>query len=289
MNCGIIDKDNAMALTLMYITNNPLVAKIAQQAGVDRIWVDMEWIGKEDRQAGMNTVKSHHTLEDIAKLRPVVTTSTLMARINPIHEPTKEYCGSREEIEDTIRSGAEVIMLPMFKTVQEVERFIGYVDGRATTQLLLETKEAYELVDKVLDVPGFDEIYIGLNDLHLAFGQKFMFEPLCDGKVDRLARKFRDKGIKFGFGGIARVGFGMLPAEYIIAEHYKLGSSAAILSRGFCNMNLVEDPEDVRDLFIEGVKRIREREVEVSQFSPGQFADNHEVVKRIVSKIINQQ
>lgn len=30
-----------MALTLMYITNNPVTAKIAQEAGVDRIWVDM--------------------------------------------------------------------------------------------------------------------------------------------------------------------------------------------------------------------------------------------------------
>ena len=31
-----------MALKLMYITNNPKVAKIAEEAGVDRIFVDME-------------------------------------------------------------------------------------------------------------------------------------------------------------------------------------------------------------------------------------------------------
>ena len=30
-----------MALTLMYITNSTDIAKIAQDAGVDRIWVDM--------------------------------------------------------------------------------------------------------------------------------------------------------------------------------------------------------------------------------------------------------
>ena len=39
-----------MALTLMYITNNPQVAIIAQEAGVNRVWVDMEYIGKEQRQ-----------------------------------------------------------------------------------------------------------------------------------------------------------------------------------------------------------------------------------------------
>ena len=31
-----------MALKLMYITNNPEIAKIAEEAGVYRIFVDME-------------------------------------------------------------------------------------------------------------------------------------------------------------------------------------------------------------------------------------------------------
>ena len=38
-----------MALKLMYITNKPEVAKIAQNAGVDRIFVDLEIIGKEEK------------------------------------------------------------------------------------------------------------------------------------------------------------------------------------------------------------------------------------------------
>ena len=93
-----------MALTLMYITNNEIIADIAQRAGVDRIWIDMEYIGKEGRQAGMNTVKSHHTIEDIVRIRPIVKTSQLMARVNPLHEATKDYCSSQEEIENTVKS-----------------------------------------------------------------------------------------------------------------------------------------------------------------------------------------
>jgi phosphoribosylformimino-5-aminoimidazole carboxamide ribonucleotide (ProFAR) isomerase len=62
----------------MYITNNPRVAKIAQDAGVDRIWVDLEYKGKEQRQAGMNTVKSNHTVEDVRRLRSVVTRSAYL-------------------------------------------------------------------------------------------------------------------------------------------------------------------------------------------------------------------
>lgn len=275
-----------MALTLMYITNNPLIATIAQKAGVDRVWVDMEYIGKEDRQAGMNTVKSHHTIDDVVRLRKVVDKSQLQVRVNPIHVATKDYCDSKEEINNTIEAGADIIMLPMFKTTHEVEKFIEYVDGRAVVQLLLETREAAENIDEFLQIEGIDEMYIGLNDLHLSYGQTFMFQPLCDGKVDRLAAKIKSKGIKFGFGGIARIGYGMLPAEYIIAEHYRLGSTAAILSRGFCNMNVVDNPNDVRDLFIDGVKGIRARERECEQYLPAQFEANHNKVEEIVGTIV---
>lgn len=275
-----------MALTLMYITNNPRVAEIAQEAGVNRVWVDMEYIGKELRQAGMNTVKSHHTVEDVVALRKVVTTSQLQVRVNPIHEATAEYCSSKEEIDNVISAGAEIVMLPMFKTPEEVAKFVEYVDGRARVLLLCETREAAERIDEIMAVPGIDEMYVGLNDLHLSYGQKFMFQPLCDGKMDCLAEKINAKGLPFGFGGIARVGYGMLPAEYIIGEHYRLGSTAAILSRGFCNMNMVENPEDVRELFIEGVRNIREREVECEKFTAEQFALNHQEVERRVNQIV---
>ena len=49
-----------MPLKLMYITNRPDVALIAEQNGVDRIFVDMEYIGKAERQGNLDTVKNHH-------------------------------------------------------------------------------------------------------------------------------------------------------------------------------------------------------------------------------------
>lgn len=278
-----------MALTLMYITNNPVTASIAQKAGVDRIWVDMEYIGKEERQSGMNTVKSHHTVEDIKRLRPIVRESELMVRVNPLHEATTNYCGSKEEIDATIKSGADVVMLPMFKTRKEAETFVEYVDGRAKVQLLLETAEAAENIDDILMTQGVDEIHIGLNDLHLAYKQRFMFELLCDGTVAGLCEKMRERGVKYGFGGIARVGYGMLPAEYIIAEHYSLGSTAAILSRGFCDANLVKDPTEIENIFIEGVAKIRMKEEEVASYSLEQFEKNLNTIKEKVVEILKSR
>ena len=45
-------------LKLMYITNQPEIAKIADKNGVDRIFIDLEKIGKRERQGGMDTVQS---------------------------------------------------------------------------------------------------------------------------------------------------------------------------------------------------------------------------------------
>lgn len=268
-----------MSLTLMYITNRPEVADIAQRAGVERIWVDMEYMGKEERQVGMNTVKSHHTIEDVKRIRPVVTTSELLVRVNPIHD------GSRQEIEDTISSGADVIMLPMFRTVQEVKTFLEIVDGRTKTILLLETAEAAEHIEEIIEIPGIDEIHIGLNDLHLAYHKKFMFELLADGTVEHLSKVIKGKGIKFGFGGIARVGYGDLPAEMIMTEHYRLGSQMAILSRGFCNANLTPDVRDIEQIFIEGVQGIRQKETEIRAYTEVQFEDNRKMVGQKVEEI----
>ena len=77
------------------------------------------------------------------------------------------------------------------------------------------------------------EVFVGLNDLHLSLGQRFMFEPLADGSVDRVAQAARRRGLRFGFGGIARMGEGLLPGREVLAEHVRLGSGAVILARAF--------------------------------------------------------
>ena len=268
-------------MKLMYITNRPEVALIAQQAGVDRIFVDMEYIGKADRQGGMDTVQSRHTIEDIRKIRAVITKSQVMVRVNPIHQAQNGFPGSRAEIEAALDAGADVVMLPYFKTVEEVKEFIHIVDGRATTLALLETPQAVDVVDEILSLPGLDEIFIGLNDLSLGYGKKFMFEPLADGTVERLCLKFKEQGIPYGFGGSASLGKGMLPSEYIIREHYRLGSTCVILSRSFCNIQLITDLEQVRSIFMEGVAQIRQLEKQCAA-TTDYFAENQrEVIRRV--------
>jgi hypothetical protein len=272
----------------MYITNNPQIATIAESCGVDRIFIDMEYIGKEERQAGLNTVKSHHTIADIVNIRSVISSSELLVRINPIHNKTNKYTSSKDEIDAVIDAGADILMLPMLKNVRQVDEFVRLVGGRAKTMLLLETAESNENIDEFLQVEGVDEAHIGLNDMHLAYRKKFMFELLTDGTVERLCGKLKAKGIPYGFGGIARLGYGMLPAEKVIMEHYRLGSTKAILSRSFCNATEMTDMVELKKLFQLETNRIRLFEESLKSCSAQDFENNRQEVCSLVSAIVNK-
>ena len=87
-----------MALNLMYITNNTEIALIAENAGVQRIFVDMEYIGKEKRQGGMNTVKNHHTISDVKNISNILTSAKLLVRVNPIHNGNEMYSSQKNNL-----------------------------------------------------------------------------------------------------------------------------------------------------------------------------------------------
>ena len=271
-----------MALELMYITNSPAVALIAEKNGVDRIWIDLETLGKEERQKNMNSVKSHHTLQDVEVISNMLTKSECMVRINPWNE------NSVDEIEKVIVAGADRIMLPMWKTVEEADMFLKTVNRRIKTTLLLETKEAAESLDDILRLPLIDEIHIGLNDLHLSYGLTFMFELLANGTVEQLCAKMKSAGIKYGFGGVARIGEGMLPAEKVIMEHYRLGSTRAILSRSFCNTEEITEIAEIEKVFAENMAQLREYEAVLTNAEETALLENANSIKQCVAEIIRR-
>lgn len=277
----LLRKMNRPDLTLMYITNNPEIASIAEKNTVNRVFIDLETIGKEQRQGHVDSVKSKHSITDVNIVKNVLTKAKLLVRVNPLYE------GTKNEVDAVIERGADLVMLPMYKTVDEVKRFVDVVKGRAKVMLLCETTEAASLVSETSAVPGVDEMFIGLNDLHLARKMNFMFELVADGTVDSLCKKMSENGIPYGFGGIAQLNFGTLPAHYIIAEHYRLGSSMAILSRSFYDSNGTDERSFVEHLFAYGAKEIRSYEKEIKKETDEFFIKNHQYVIDRVDKIVN--
>lgn len=287
-------ENNGNMLNLMYITKRPEIVQIAEEAGVDWIFVDMEFIGKDYRQGGLDTVQNHHTVKDVAVVKAAVRRAKVLVRVNPIHPQltTKgsgqvTYPSSKEEIEAVIEAGADIIMLPFFKTMEEVKEFIGYVGGRVKTCLLVETPEAADLLNQIVEIPGIDMIHIGLNDMYLALKMKFMFQLLADGSIDKWVNIIRKKGIVYGFGGLASLDGGAIPGRMILKEHYRVGSQMVIVSRAFCNTDIITDLEEVRTIFTNGIAAIRELEKKMPLLTKEDIQSNHDAVCKAVEKIVN--
>lgn len=265
----------------LFITNNPDIAAYAVESGVDRIFIDLEIHGKESRQGHLSTVISRHRITDVPVVREAVPNAELLVRVNPWHEQ------SQEEIEAAIASGANLLMLPMFRSRDEVSRFSEVVNGRAGVVPLVETPEAMDELDAVSAIEGVSELYLGLNDLHLALGMKFMFQLLADGTVDRFASVANRAALDFGFGGIARVGAGELPAECIIREHARLGSTRVILSRAFhqqaASLNELKERIDLP----REIGRLRDAYGTALSMSAAELEANRHRVRQIVDSIVS--
>jgi hypothetical protein len=214
-------------IELFQITNDPDFARRCDALEGFRLFVDLERNGKAERQAGRNTFISAHEISDVGCVRAQLTRTPLMVRVNPLHQ------GTRGEVDAVLTQGADLLMLPMFTSADELASFSDIVAGRAPIVPLLETKQALQTLDHWIGTPGLAEVFVGLNDLHLSLGCRFMFEPLALGMVDRVAVAARKQGLRFGFGGIARLDEGLLPGRDVLAEHVRLGSSGVILSRTF--------------------------------------------------------
>lgn len=221
-------------LDLIQITNDPEFARRCDALDGMRLWVDLERNGKAERQAGRNTFISTHTLDDVGRVKAVLRRSRLMVRVNPLHPDTDT------EVNAVLAQGADLLMLPMFTEAWELQAFCAIVAGRVPVVALLETSGAFECLPEWVSTPGLQEVYVGLNDLHLSLRQRFMFEPLAMGLLDGVARLVHVRSLRFGFGGIARLDGGLLPGRDVLAEHLRLGSQAVILSRTFHDATSVD-------------------------------------------------
>lgn len=265
-------------LTLMYITNSLPEAARAIKAGADRIFVDLEKLGKEERQRGLDTVISDHDVTDVAAIRAALPEAEILVRINPMGPHSKD------EVKQVIEAGADLVMLPMFTTVEEVDRLIDLVAGQVKINLLLETPQALVRLPELVERSRYiDEIHVGLNDLHLAMKLDFMFEIVASGLLDAVADRIKEKGIRFGFGGIARVGQGHIPAEDVLVEHVRLGSEIVILSRSF-RANLPTD-EQQGDVLAAEIAKLREWEEKLRKLPREELMARSDVVRRRIFEV----
>ena len=276
-------------LTLLLITNDPQVAAYTTAHGVGRIMVDTERLGKAERQAGRDTLISTHEITDVGVIRRALPDAEIMLRVNPVHAHTAD------EIAAGAAQGADLIMVPMVATVRDVEiaarACAAAGNGPSGKPLglvpLIETPAALVRLNRIVEIPGVREVYIGLNDLHQAMGLDFLFELVAGGLIDQAADTCRRAGMPFGFGGIAGVSGGHVPGELVLAEHVRLGSTRVILSRAFSQRaNTLAEFQTKLD-FPGEVRRLRAAETAAQAMSPADLEARHLDLRQRVAGVVD--
>ena len=263
-------------MDFLQITNDPDMARRCDALPGMRLFVDLEVHGKAARQAGRNTFISTHQPQDVGRVKAELRRSQLMVRVNPLYE------GTAAELDTVLTQGADLVMLPMFQTPEELRAFSRLVAGRAPVVALLETADALYSLDAWVDTPGLSEVFVGLNDLHLSLGCAFMFEPLASGLVDSVAARVHSQGLRFGFGGIARLNEGLVPGRDVLAEHVRLGSAAVILSRTFHHPS---EQNAAAHGFDDEVAALRQAERDLSKRTSQQVESDRSRIRGLIESV----
>ena len=220
---------SADSFVLTLWTDDPEQARRADAAGVERIGVDLERLGKHERQRGLGTWISPHTIADAARVGESLDRAELFARVDPLNP------SSEAQVDTLLACGTGVLMLPMVMHVEEAEAFADLVAGRARIVLLVEHIDALRRVRELASVDGVDEIHVGLNDLALSLGVPNRWLALAGDLALDAGRAVRETGKRFGLGAIGLAGDTALPvpADLVYAEYARTGATAALLSRSF--------------------------------------------------------
>lgn len=209
-------------------TNDAELAAAADRAGVERIGPDLEVIGKLERQAGLGTRISEHSIADARAVFPRLSRAERFARVNPVNP------GTTAEIEALITAGATVLMLPYFKTAQEVAYFVEAVGGRALTVGLVETGAALSCIGDIVGPGMLDEVHFGFTDLGIELGKRPP-EMLADMRFLAAVETLRAKAVPFGIAGVARPDDTSLPYDPAAFAKgvAKCGATRTIIARSF--------------------------------------------------------
>lgn len=191
---------------------NPLTAEIAAAAGYDVLTIDMQH-GPIDYESAVAMMVAMNG-----------STATPFVRV-PWNEPTM--------IQRVLDGGAQGIICPMVNNRAECEAFVGackypplgyrsngayravrvygsdyqsWANDFVIAMAMVETREAFEKLDEILDTPGLDAIFVGPSDLSISMygvnAADHTTQPML-GHIEEIARRAAAKGIPAGMYTIA--------------------------------------------------------------------------------------
>jgi hypothetical protein len=225
LGCGCAAELSAiMNFDLILFYRDAPFTQAAVEAGIRTVIVDWERGDKRERQQSFDTQISTQTAKDLHGARES-TTARLICRLNRFGSWTES------EVITAIEYGADEILLPMVRSLEQVEVVLEYTRGQCALGIMIETIDALEISSSFAQF-SLARAYVGLNDLHIERDSRHIFTALEDGTVESVKQSI--PSIPFGFGGLTLPDRGEpLPCSLIIAEIARLECSFSFLRRSF--------------------------------------------------------
>jgi hypothetical protein len=214
---------SATGFTLLLFSVDPVFVQQSVAAGVDGIIIDWEHVGKERRQANVDTQINRHSAQDIRNIR-AVTDATIICRINGFGDQTPA------EIEEAIEAGVSEVLLPMVRHPDEMEAALDLAAGRCGVGMMVETVEAIEKAEAFGKLP-LTRAYLGMHDLSIERKSVNLFAAITDGIVEQIRPYFQ---MPFGFAGVTLPECGdPIPCRLLMCELARLNCQFTFLRRAF--------------------------------------------------------
>lgn len=215
-----------MELQLFY--NGPASLEVAVAGGIDAIVVDCEEAGKRERQQGHDTEINRWQPTDCEQVRRLAPSVRVLCRIDSIRNAGK---AAIEQALVAAAAGAHEVLLPMVDRVEEIERVLEALGGRAELGAMIETEGGVALAAEIDALP-LRRVFVGLNDLMIERRSKHLFEHLLDGTVEQVRSRIRR--LDLGFGGMTLPDRGHpVPCRLLVAELARLQCRFTFLRRSF--------------------------------------------------------
>ena len=215
---------------VLFSADARLVSELATDHGfLEAVVVDWERSGKAGRQ--------HHALSRIGTDTQISSdTETDLWRVSrdslvPVWCRVNTIGGAGPgSIAAAIAGGADEVLIPMVRTVEDAERALEAAAGQVGVGVLIETSEAVDIVAALAALP-LTRAYVGLMDLALDRGSTTIFEPFLDGTLELLRGAFAGPlgvaGLTVPWGGAP------VPSRLLAGEIVRLGYDFSLVRRSF--------------------------------------------------------
>ncbi|MET0663883.1 MAG: aldolase/citrate lyase family protein [Ilumatobacteraceae bacterium] len=169
-------RDGATTLGAWISLRDPLLAEVAGQAGFDYVVIDMQHglndygdvVGMVQAMAGTATVPlvrvPWNDQGTIGRVLDAGALGVIIPMVNTVDEARRAVAACRYAPDGTRSVG------PLIPRVRYGPDYWSIANDTVVCIPMIETRQAIEGIDEILEVPGVDAVYVGPADLSMTYG-----------------------------------------------------------------------------------------------------------------------